>query len=652
MDVVSWGSFFWILAFTIIPCAAFPLNWRLLSVAQIDLPCSPLPLAVDFHPHKKISCNTTESNDNFIQNNNNNNNNNQKLMHHSAAVDHLMRTHQRTRHRRKKLNLIKEALIYLRKYGYLKDGATAKSVEAALKTFQETAGIQQTGELDGITVEHLRKSRCGNSDIDQPQVSKWVGRVDHNDLLHLKWKINKFSNKMPVDETNTTSFRNVVKRALQIWSDQLAIPSIRNVKLLFTESKHDSDADIGIMWASGEHGDEYPFDGVTYLHVYCRLMFRRAGNSSNILAHTFYPNYQPSGTLNGDIHFDESENWTLDLNGKTTDSYFPYVLVHEIGHALGLGHSKRQDALQTVSAICILVGPSNICLFVWLMVELLPRARSNSLLSVQNAPMSLEKALLQPMRLRKSNSESNTEAHEDIDWSLVKCTEDNQLKNILHTLLKENLNLSNKDAAHLGEKLCKFLDGQRLKSGEQKMKKNIESVWHKKNEYHDTSSMKFLDAIYLKRKHSHQHYVANHILLYSSDEVNPKAFPLANVELSQKILDLIQQSVNYRQIKKGANEATKTLNRGIAELIVLAADAEPIEIVLHLPLLCEDKVQRSVCVCEIKGSYCCPTSLVDALGRACGVSRPVIACSVTTNEGSQLKSQIQRIKEEVEKLLI
>lgn len=33
-----------------------------------------------------------------------------------------------------------------------------------------------------------------------------------------------------------------------------------------------------------------------------------------------------------------------------------------------------------------------------------------------------------------------------------------------------------------------------------------------------------------------------------------------------------------------------------------------------------------------------------ALGRACGVSRPVIACSVTTNEGSQMKVQIQQLK--------
>jgi len=71
---------------------------------------------------------------------------------------------------------------------------------------------------------------------------------------------------------------------------------------------------------------------------------------------------------------------------------------------------------------------------------------------------------------------------------------------------------------------------------------------------------------------------------------NPKAFPLADAALTNQILDLVQQAAHYKQLKKGANEATKTLNRGIAEFIVMVADVEPIEIVLHLPLLCEDKV--------------------------------------------------------------
>lgn len=114
-----------------------------------------------------------------------------------------------------------------------------------------------------------------------------------------------------------------------------------------------------------------------------------------------------------------------------------------------------------------------------------------------------------------------------------------------------------------------------------------------------------------------------------------------NADLSTKILNLVQQATNYKQIRKGANEATKTLNRGISEMIIMSADANPIEILLHLPLLCEDKNVPYVFV---------PSKT--ALGRACGVSRSVIAVSVTTNEGSQLKPQVEALRGEVEKLLV
>jgi len=69
-----------------------------------------------------------------------------------------------------------------------------------------------------------------------------------------------------------------------------------------------------------------------------------------------------------------------------------------------------------------------------------------------------------------------------------------------------------------------------------------------------------------------------------------RAFPLAPKKLQKEILELIQTASGFKKIKKGANEATKTLNRGQSELIVIAADSDPLEIVLHLPLLCEDKV--------------------------------------------------------------
>jgi U4/U6 small nuclear ribonucleoprotein SNU13 len=126
-----------------------------------------------------------------------------------------------------------------------------------------------------------------------------------------------------------------------------------------------------------------------------------------------------------------------------------------------------------------------------------------------------------------------------------------------------------------------------------------------------------------------------------ADEVNPKAYPLADAALTQKILELVQQALNYQQLRKGANEATKTLNRGISEFIVMAADAEPLEIILHLPLLCEDKNVPYVFVRSKQ-----------ALGRACGVSRPVIACSVVSKEGSPIRPQIQSIQQSIERLLI
>ncbi|GAT24114.1 snRNP and snoRNP protein [Aspergillus luchuensis] len=119
------------------------------------------------------------------------------------------------------------------------------------------------------------------------------------------------------------------------------------------------------------------------------------------------------------------------------------------------------------------------------------------------------------------------------------------------------------------------------------------------------------------------------------------AWPLADEALTQNLLDLVQQAGHYRQLKKGANEATKTLNRGTSELVILAADTSPLAILLHIPLLAEDKNTPYVFV---------PSKL--ALGRATGVSRPVIAASITTNEASDLQGQIKTIKDKVERLMI
>ena len=126
-----------------------------------------------------------------------------------------------------------------------------------------------------------------------------------------------------------------------------------------------------------------------------------------------------------------------------------------------------------------------------------------------------------------------------------------------------------------------------------------------------------------------------------TDGVSDKAFPLAKDNLSRAILDLVQQAANYKMVKKGANEATKALNRGSADLIVLAGDTNPIEIVLHLPLLCEDKNVPYIFLPSKTG-----------LGRAAQVSRNVVALAIINGENSPLQSQINSIKYEIEKLLV
>ena len=67
------------------------------------------------------------------------------------------------------------ALVYLMKYGYVapRNGTSAllteegldRYVKSAVMDFQAFAGINQTGELDDLTVELMETPRCGVRDI-------------------------------------------------------------------------------------------------------------------------------------------------------------------------------------------------------------------------------------------------------------------------------------------------------------------------------------------------------------------------------------------------------------------------------------------------------------------------------------------------------
>jgi len=123
--------------------------------------------------------------------------------------------------------------------------------------------------------------------------------------------------------------------------------------------------------------------------------------------------------------------------------------------------------------------------------------------------------------------------------------------------------------------------------------------------------------------------------------VSPKAFPLASEGLTAAILELVSSAQTNKQLRKGANEVTKTLNRTVAEIVVIAGDTDPIDIVMHLPLLCEDKNVPYIYVASRA-----------ALGRACGVSRSVIAASIVKKSGSRLEKPIEALKVEVERAFV
>ena len=60
-------------------------------------------------------------------------------------------------------------------------------------------------------------------------------------------------------------------------------------------------------------------------------------------------------------------------------------------------------------------------------------------------------------------------------------------------------------------------------------------------------------------------------------------------DLVSPILEAVRVAAQTGKVRKGTNEATKAIERGISKLIVIAEDVEPPEVVAHLPLICEEQ---------------------------------------------------------------
>jgi cell division septation protein DedD len=111
---------------------------------------------------------------------------------------------------------------------------------------------------------------------------------------------------LPLAESDV---RSALQTVIAEWSSYAAITFTPTTQV-------DADTSVDISFPSGDHGDGFPFTP-----------------SGAVLAHTFYPPPNPE-TIAGDMHVNYDEAWSV--NGSL--QLYP-VMLHEMGHALGLGHS-------------------------------------------------------------------------------------------------------------------------------------------------------------------------------------------------------------------------------------------------------------------------------------------------------------------------
>ncbi|HIQ50244.1 MAG TPA: 50S ribosomal protein L7ae [Nanoarchaeota archaeon] len=108
-------------------------------------------------------------------------------------------------------------------------------------------------------------------------------------------------------------------------------------------------------------------------------------------------------------------------------------------------------------------------------------------------------------------------------------------------------------------------------------------------------------------------------------------------ELKKKIIEAVELAASTGKVKRGTNETTKAVERGLAKFVVIAEDVQPEEIVMHLPPLCKEK--------NIPFGYV-PSKL--ELGRAAGID--VAAASVAIIEPGEAKEKLEEIIREIEAL--
>lgn len=106
-------------------------------------------------------------------------------------------------------------------------------------------------------------------------------------------------------------------------------------------------------------------------------------------------------------------------------------------------------------------------------------------------------------------------------------------------------------------------------------------------------------------------------------------------DLKDNIKEALEVSQDTGKIKKGTNEVTKAVERGNAKLVIIGSDVEPPEIVMHLPMLGDEK--------DIPYAYLTK----EEIGKAVGIPVPsASACIVKEGKAEELVTEItDKIKE-------
>ena len=105
-------------------------------------------------------------------------------------------------------------------------------------------------------------------------------------------------------------------------------------------------------------------------------------------------------------------------------------------------------------------------------------------------------------------------------------------------------------------------------------------------------------------------------------------------EVANKALEAIRVARQGGSVRKGVNEVTKSIERNMSSLVIIAEDVEPEEVVMHIPTLCE---QRKIAYVYV------PTKL--ALGQALGINVPCTAAAIEKAAGAEgiIKEVVSKI---------